>query len=259
MNGTSKKILLQEVRNMKKQHIIFDLDDTLSYCNKYFSFVIQQFMDQMAEYFAEYSIDKVKFREKQLEIDLASIATAGLSSERFPDSFVQTYEYFCELTGRQKEKAEANFLRKLGESVFTMEVEPLPKMYETLETLKEEGHELYLYTGGDEVNQYRKINQLELGTYFQHRIFVSVHKDTKALGAILTEIQADRENTWMIGNSLRTDIKPALELGINAIYIPAEEEWQYNIVDIDIEPQSIFLTLPSLEEVPEAIHKHMGM
>lgn len=240
---------------MQKQNIIFNLDDTLVYCNRYFNKVIGEFTDQMIIWF--HSLTKEQIKQKQLEIDLESIDEHGLTSGRFPESFIGAYKYFCDLTGKEKVKQEIEFLRELGFKVFNIPVEPLPYMNETLQQLKEAGHELYLHTGGDEENQRRKITQFELSTYFEHRIFISEHKDTTALSDILKTIDADPKITWMVGNSLRTDIVPALELNINAIYIPAEVEWKYNVVEVKVEPKAAFLTLHSLHDVPTAIHKHI--
>jgi putative hydrolase of the HAD superfamily len=238
---------------MKKQNILFNLDDTLSYCNRYFNLVIDEFADQMMAWFNSVSEEEIK--KKQLQLDMAAISEHGLKSERFPESFVGTYEYYCDLTGREKKKEEIQFLRELGFKVFEIPVEPIPHMNETLQRLKEDGHELYLHTGGDEANQRRKITQLELTTFFEHRIFISEHKDTTALSDILKTIKADPAVTWMVGNSLRTDIVPALELDIHAIYIPAEMEWQYNMVDLDVDHSSTFLTVDSLQQVPDVIDK----
>ncbi|MEC2077775.1 HAD family hydrolase [Metabacillus fastidiosus] len=238
---------------MEKQNILFNLDDTLSYCNRYFNLVIDEFADQMTIWFD--SITKEEIKQKQLQIDVEAISQHGLKSERFPESFVGTYKYFCDLKGKEKKKDEIQYLRKLGLKVFEIPVEPIPYMNETLHLLKEEGHELYLHTGGDEANQRRKIAQLELATYFENRVFISEHKDTTALSDILKTINADPEVTWMIGNSLRTDIVPALEMDIHAIYIPAETEWQYNVVEVNVEHSSAFLTVNSLQEVPAVIYK----
>lgn len=240
---------------MQKQNILFNLDDTLAHCNKYFSEVVEEFADQMTKWFS--SLAKEEIKQKQLEIDLKSINKHGLTSERFPESFVHTYQYFCDLTGKKQSKSDIECLRELGFKVFKIPVEPLPYMNETLQRLKEAGHELYLHTGGDKPNQCRKIAQLELTTYFENRIFISEHKDTTALSDILKTIDADPNITWMVGNSLRTDIVPALEMNINAIYIPAETEWKYNVVEVNVEPKGAFLTLNSLYEVPNAIHKHI--
>ncbi|MDQ0971529.1 putative hydrolase of the HAD superfamily [Neobacillus niacini] len=240
---------------MKKQNILFNLDDTLSYCNRYFNLVIDEFADQMMAWFDSITEDAIK--QKQLQLDVAAISEHGLKSDRFPESFVGTYQYYCDLAGREKKKDEIQYLRELGYKVFDIPVEPIPHMNETLQRLKEEGHELYLHTGGDEANQRRKITQLELTTFFEHRIFISEHKDTTALSDILKTIKADPDVTWMVGNSLRTDIVPALELDIHAIYIPAENEWQYNMVEVNVDHNSVFLTVDSLQEVPEVIAKRI--
>lgn len=236
---------------MPKLNIIFNLDDTLIHGNKYFMQVINQFTDQMIRWFPSVSREDIK--KKQLHIDIEKVDKYGLTLDHFPQSFVDTYAFYCEETGRQQKEEDILLLRELGYSVFDMPVEPLPDMYETLERLKGQGHELYLHTGGEEENQRRKITQLELATYFENRIFISKRKDTTALSDIMKTTKFDPAITWMVGNSLRTDILPALELGVHAIYIPPEKEWEYNMVEIHIEPKAAFLQLGSLKEVPDAI------
>ena len=130
-------------------------------------------------------------------------------------------------------------------------------MYETLEELKKAGPELYLHTGGEEKNQWRKITQLQLAAYFDNRVFISRHKDVEALAKIMDKTDFDPTITWMVGNSLRTDIIPGLEQGIHVIYIPAPNEWHYNVVDITVKPKGAFLTLNSLNQVPAAIREYI--
>lgn len=240
---------------MKKQYILFNLDDTLIHCNKYFNLAIDQLAEQMKLWFDGIAEEEIK--QKHLEIDLASIKKYGLSSERFTQSFVETYQYFCKIKKRPEDTKEIDQVKKIGNSVFEMEVEPLPEMYKTLELLKKEGHELFLHTGGDEENQRRKINQLELAAFFENRIFISLHKDTDALENIIKDLKLNKENTWMVGNSLRTDILPGLEQGINVIYIPVKNDWKYNEIEINIKPKRAFATLDSLSKVPEFIHQHI--
>jgi putative hydrolase of the HAD superfamily len=255
-NGTiNSSDILKRRKIMQKQNILFNLDDTLAYCNRYFNLVIDEFADHMKVWFDLISEEDIK--QKQLQLDVAAISEHGLKSERFPESFVGTYNYYCDLTGRQKKKEEIQFLRELGFKVFEIPVEPIPYMNETLQRLKEEGHELYLHTGGDEANQRRKITQLELTTFFEHRIFISEHKDRTALSDILKTIKADPNVTWMVGNSLRTDIVPALEMDIHAIYIPVEDEWEYNMVKVNTEHSSAFITVDSLQEVPDVIENRI--
>lgn len=213
------------------------------------------YTDQMSTWFP--SLTKQEIRQKQLEMDIQAINVHGLDSNRFPESFVRAYNYFCDVTEKDGKKDERDYVRELGYKVFQIPVEPIPYMNETLQALKDAGHELYLHTGGDEANQFRKIAQLELTTFFEHRVFISEHKDTTALSDILKTIDANPEITWMVGNSIRTDIVPALEMKINAIHIPAEMEWKYNEVDINIEPERAYYQVDSLQEVPDVIHQHI--
>ncbi|WP_409302508.1 HAD family hydrolase [Peribacillus sp. SCS-155] len=242
---------------MEKQTLIFDLDDTLIHCNKYFRDTINKFVNQIQEWFP--ALDTQEIRQIQLEIDLKSIAEHGLHSSRFPESLVSTYIYFCEKFSQKVEPDRADKVRQIGQSVFQIEVQPFPNMYEVLNALKQDGHDLYMYTGGDKENQTRKIMQLELEAYFGRRVFIYEHKNSSALKEVLQIIEADPRTTWMIGNSLKTDIKPAIENGIHAIHIPSELEWSYNNVKIDIDPKGELLTVNSLDQLPEIFRKYGTM
>ncbi|WP_127529769.1 HAD family hydrolase [Paenibacillus kobensis] len=239
---------------MNKQTIIFDLDDTLVHCNKYFGIVIDQFLDRMMTLFPR--TERAVIRSRLMEIDLASVAANGLTMEHLPESFVATYKAFCGEQGAAADNRTADELYNLGLSVFSIPVEPLPQMVETLERLRDEGYRLVLHTGGEESNQYRKITQLELSAYFDTRIYISKHKDTAALQRIVDQMRLNLADAWMIGNSLRTDVMPGLSVGLNVIHIPTEDEWEYNNIEIDVKPRGAYLTLKSLEAIPDAIRAY---
>lgn len=233
---------------MNQQTLILDLDDTLIHCNKYFTQAKNDFVKKMKEWMITPSEEEIM--QKQLEIDLKSVEIHGLLSEKFPESLVATYFYFCQKYCKGIKANEIEQVRKIGRSVFEKEVEPFPYMYDVLNKLQEDGHQLYLYTGGDVKNQTRKISQLGLEHYFEDRVYISQHKNNKALQKVINKIPANKSSIWMIGNSLKTDIKPAIELGINAIHIPSEIEWSYNIVDLEMEQKSTFAELTSLLDLP---------
>jgi putative hydrolase of the HAD superfamily len=239
---------------MNQQTLILDLDDTLIHCNKYFKEAGQKFFKQIKEWFKSLSIEEIK--QKQLEFDLKSVEKHGLHSSGYVESLVNTYKYYCERFRRGFKANEIEKVREIGQSVFKREVEPFPNMYEVLNKLKDEGHQLYLFTGGDEENQQRKIDQLDLEPYFKNGIFIYQHKNKKALNKVLKSINTDIKSTWMIGNSLKTDIMPAIELGINAVFIPSEIEWCYNIVDIEMMQQGTLAELPSLLDLPVFLREH---
>lgn len=242
---------------MKEQTILFDLDDTLVHCNKYFDLVIEQFLDQMQTWFGSYRLHISHIKQKQIDIDMMNVSIHGFSAAHFPQSFVETYMYFSTQYGRMPSRKETQWLEALGLSVFEQEVEPYPDMIETLTELQALGHHLVLYTGGVDEVQWKKIKAMQLQTFFDERIFIRQHKNVTALEAIIKSESFERERTWMIGNSLRTDVAPALELGIHSIYVPAITEWEYNMIEILIKPQGAFLKLGSLKEVPQAIHNYI--
>lgn len=242
---------------MPKQTILFDLDDTLIHCNKYFDIVLVQFADLMTTWFKGYRLTEDEVRSKQSELDIAGVHKLGFTAEHFPQSFLETYDYFSAQTGRNPSEEERQQLYKLGKSVYEFpDIEPYPDMTETLERLQHAGHELFLYTGGEAAIQQGKVKKMELDAFFGDRLFISSHKTTEVLESILTKSRFDRNTTWMIGNSIRTDVVPALETGINAIHIPAITEWSFNVIDILVKPKRAFLQLNKLLDVPPAIHMH---
>lgn len=241
-----------------KQNILFDLDDTLIYCNKYFNLIADQFADIMTDWYSPHGISRDEIMAKHSEIDIAGVKLYGFKSDHFPQSFVETYRFYGRLTGRPTSAAEEKLLWDLGLSVYDQEVEPYPYMNETLDALTQSGHRLHLYTGGDPAIQKRKIERMNLERYFQDRIYIRMHKNTEAMREILRDGRFEEERTWMIGNSLRTDVLPALECGLHAIYMKREDEWTYNILKLDTPPRGALLTLTELNEVPSAIERHIA-
>lgn len=242
-----------------KQNILFDLDDTLIHCNKYFHFVQEQFADLMTTWFAPFGLTKQAVLAKHSEIDIAGVHIVGFKSEHFPQSFVDTYRYYSALHGRPESADEEALLWKLGLSVFEQETEPYPFMNETLESLAAAGHQLHLYTGGDPDIQKRKIEAAGLQRYFRDRIYIRLHKNVEALKEILRAQKLRIDRTWMVGNSIRTDVLPALSCGLHAIYLKQELEWDYNVLPIaDAKPSGAFLTLSSLHQVPPAIDAYLA-
>lgn len=240
-----------------KQTILFDLDDTLIYCNRYFHRILDQFADAMTAWFQASGVPRQVILDKQTEIDIAGVQVMGFKSDHFPQSFIDTYRYFLLETGRRSSIAEEDLLWNLGQSVFELEVEPYPMMEETLEELADYGHELHLYTGGEPLIQHRKIKSMNLERYFHDRIYVRQHKNASALEEIVARNGFDRNRTWMIGNSVRTDVLPALHCGLHAIYMKRDNEWDYNVLPIDTTPLGALLTLSELLEVPPAIHGYV--
>lgn len=240
-------------------NLLFDLDDTLIHCNKYFDLVIDQFSEMMLDWFSSFPLTKEHVKKKQQELDLAGIHISGFTASRFPESFAETYDYFSALYGRERDPRERKRVLELGYTVYDSEFELYPDVVETLSRLRDEGHLLSLYTGGERAIQTKKVEKVNLAPFFEDRIFVAQHKNAEALERILRTMDFDRSVTWMIGNSLRTDIAPAMECGIGAVYIPPLSNWAFDLADVQLGTSERLLRVSSLQEVPAAIARCGGL
>jgi len=86
-------------------------------------------------------------------------------------------------------------------------------------------HHLTLFTKGNPEEQKLKLDRSGLAIYFGHTAIVK-EKDSASYAALIRERQLARERSWMIGNSPKSDINPALEAGINAVFVPHEHTWR---------------------------------
>jgi putative hydrolase of the HAD superfamily len=90
---------------------------------------------------------------------------------------------------------------------------------------------LILLTKGEEEEQRLKIENSGLAGYFSS-ILITAEKDQSTYHTLIQEMQLDPGNTWMIGNSPRSDINPALAAGLNAVFIPHQHTWQLEIQEV---------------------------
>jgi putative hydrolase of the HAD superfamily len=102
-------------------------------------------------------------------------------------------------------------------------MEVLEGVVETLEYLSPR-HDLTLFTKGHPEEQKLKIDRSGLGPFFGHTAIVK-EKDATAYRRLVEERGMDPERTWMIGNSPKSDINPALEAGLNAVFVPHAHTW----------------------------------
>ena len=110
-----------------------------------------------------------------------------------------------------------------AERILEQPVEVIQGVPETLEYLAKH-HDLTLFTKGHPEEQKLKINRSGLGIYFGHTAIVR-EKDAAAYQALAAERGMDPARAWMIGNSPKSDINPALEAGLNAVFVPHERTW----------------------------------
>lgn len=219
------------------QTLIFDADDTLWECNKYFEDAIHGFIDFLhAEHLT---------REEIREVLDAFERTNGYGARAFAKSMVETYR---ELATENNPGDEA-IVERLGLSILEQHMETIEAVPETLAALKPH-HTLFLFTKGEEQEQQLKISRSPLANEFAAHIICD-DKKPETYREIVESLGLEPADTWMIGNSLRSDIQPALAAGINAIYIPNPHTWHMEHVDFDHDPSwsGTYLKLATFAEL----------
>lgn len=201
----------------QRQHLIFDADDTLWENNIHFERAIEDFLD----YLSHSTLSRDQVRSVLDEIEIANFRVHGYGSAAFSSNLRATYERLAE---REISPDDLNVVMTLGERILSQPMELLPGVEETLAKLVER-HDLTLMTKGQLEEQQLKIDRSGLGSYFRHAEIVP-EKDAERYRFLAESLGLDPERTWMIGNSPKSDINPALAAGLNAVYIPHPATWR---------------------------------
>ena len=209
---------------LTQQHLIFDADDTLWENNIHFERAIEDFLD----FLAHSTLSRDEVRDVLDEIELANFRVHGYGSAAFSRNLRQCYERLAE-----QHISQENILRVMafGERILAQPMELIAGVEETLSALAAR-HDLTLMTKGHPEEQQLKIDRSGLGSYFRHAEVVP-EKDADAYHALVARLKLDPARTWMIGNSPKSDVNPALAAGLNAVYIPHHATWRLEKQDLN--------------------------
>jgi putative hydrolase of the HAD superfamily len=116
------------------------------------------------------------------------------------------------------------------EQILQHPIEIIAGVEQTLEYLAGR-HSLTLFTKGDPEEQKLKLDRSGLAVYFGHTAIVK-EKDTASYAALIRERQLNPAHTWMIGNSPKSDINPALAAGLHAVFVPHERTWGLELAEL---------------------------
>jgi putative hydrolase of the HAD superfamily len=208
---------------MKRQNLIIDADDTLWENNIYFERAFEEFV----AYLDHSTLSPAEVRDVLDEIELANARIHGYGSLNFGRNLSQCYQHLAERDVREEDlQIVIHFARRILECP----AEVIPGVPETLQYLAAR-HDLTLFTKGHPDEQKLKIDRSGLGIHFQHASIVK-EKDAPAYHRLVLERGMNPASTWMIGNSPKSDINPALEAGLNAVFIPHAHTWVLEKQDI---------------------------
>ncbi len=206
-----------------RQFLLIDADDTLWESSVYFEEAIEEFID----FLDHSSLTDAQIRQALDEIELESIAQHGYGSKSFARNLRRCFEHLAE---RRYSEADLDRVTAMGEAILDRPMEILEGVADTLEYLTAR-HHLTLFTKGHSEEQLMKFQRSRLGPYF-HGCRVVHEKTVEAYREIVAQEKMAPERTWMIGNSPKSDIHPALDAGLGAVLAPHERTWSLEVVDL---------------------------
>jgi putative hydrolase of the HAD superfamily len=208
---------------MNRQFLIIDADDTLWENNIYFERAFEEFVD----YLAHSSLSAREVRDVLDEIEAVNARTHGYGSLNFGRNLRQCYQRLAE---RHVCTEDLDAVAAFAEKILECPVELIEGVADTLAYLAER-HNLTLFTKGHPEEQKLKIDRSGLGPLFAHTAIVK-EKDAQAYRELVAARGMEAERTWMIGNSPKSDVNPALEAGLNAVFVPHAHTWVLEMQEI---------------------------
>ncbi len=201
--------------------LIFDADDTLWENNVLYERVARDFFAWLSHPDPEHA------RAVHRDVERATIRTHGYGTVSFLRTLHVTVERLRDRPPTDGERAE---LDALSAALARHEMELVPGVVEVLTALGRR-HDLRLLTKGQAVEQQAKIDASGLAGYFTS-VHIVAEKDVDTYRGLVAELSLRPDETWMIGNSPRSDVLPARAAGLHAVYVPNPNTWAHEHAEI---------------------------
>ena len=227
---------------MTQKTIAFDADDTLWHNEPYFDEAQAKF----CELFQDFA-SKQEILQLILNHQVKNLPLYGFGIKAFTLSMI---EAALELTNHQINGTAIEKIIAIGKDLLQKPVELLPNVTEVLEQLKGK-YKLVVATKGDLKDQHRKLHDSGLGAYFHH-IEVMSDKTDLDYTKMLHRLECKPQDFVMIGNSLKSDVLPVLNIGGTGIHIPYHTTWEYEKIDFEIKHEN-FKSIANLTELFEIL------
>ena len=202
--------------------LAFDADDTLWHNMTLFTLTQERFRRLLAG-----DSDPDQIGRKLFETEVRNLQHYGYGIKAFTLSMIETA---VELTGGKVTGEQIGAILALGREMIASPVELLPHVQETLARLAGE-YELMLLTKGDLFDQEAKLARSGLGDLFRH-VEVVTEKDRVAYERVLARHGLSPDELVMVGNSVKSDILPALAAGMRAVYVPYHLTWAHEEAEV---------------------------
>ncbi len=199
------------------QNLLIDADDTLWENNIYFERAIADFISFLDH--KTHTPDEVRLVLWDVEREL--IRQQGYGMHSFANALVGCFERLSvdPVTPQLHQQIKA-----IAYKIAEHPMELMPEVPETLADLSQR-HRLFMVTKGNITEQIGKLDRSELKLHFT-AVEVLSEKDAAAYRGLMEKYGLRHDKTWMIGNSPSSDINPALEAGLHAVFVPHHNTWE---------------------------------
>ena len=223
---------------MNNKIIAFDADDTLWHNEPYFD----EAQERFAVLFQDYT-SKQEILQLILNHQVKNLPLYGFGIKAFTLSMIDSA---LELTNNKISGDGIQKIITIGRDLLQKPVELLPNVEDVLTQLNGK-YKLVVATKGDLKDQHRKLHDSGIGHFFHH-IEVLSDKTELDYEKMLGRLEVAAADFIMIGNSLKSDVLPILNIGGHAIHIPYRTTWEYEKIDFEIEHEN-FKSLENIKQV----------
>jgi putative hydrolase of the HAD superfamily len=202
---------------MPRLTLLIDADDTLWENNIFFEQAIEQFIDLVEPF----GFQRDYCRRILNETERRNVRQHGYGVQSFGRSLEETYLKLAGNLARRDTMAEVHLLVSELEGIPPKILDGVP---ETLAYLAQR-HRLILFTKGQAMEQAAKVEKSGLQAFFE-AIEIMPEKDVPTYRGLVDRHRIVKDHAWMVGNSPRSDINPAMDVGLNAVFIPHAATWE---------------------------------
>ena len=227
------------------QLVGFDGDDTLWHSEGYYQAVHDEFERLVGRYV---DLSDARVHERLLETEKRNIRLFGYGAKGMTLSMIETA---IEITGERIAAGDVHRLLSLGKDVLAHPVDLLPGIREAVEAVARD-FQIVLITKGDLFHQEAKVARSGLTELF-HRIEIVSEKDRQTYSRVLGEFNLAPGQFAMVGNSLRSDIGPVVELGGWGVYMPYHLTWAHEKETGLDEGNERVMRVAAPDEIPAAL------
>jgi len=218
--------------------IAFDADDTLWINEPYFQEAEREFCALLENYLPQHSVAQELFKTEMQNLHLYGYGVKGF--------MLCMIETICRISNNTASLELINKTIEIGHTLLQKPIELLDGVTETLENLKGK-YRLVVATKGDLLDQERKLKKSGLQEYFHHIEIMSDKKEGD-YQKLLKHLDCQPEHFLMLGNSIKSDILPVLEIGGSAAHIPYHITWSHEQHDLTLEHPN-FMELERINDI----------